>query len=1152
MSEIHSLPVLVTNFSGSNSPKSLSGLEGIGGSVDSRSLANSPHDSRTLADTNPNTNREINSNSYSNLKSNVKSPSLPVEGDEEIVNFGIETLNQLFNSSSSRSIESHHTSHESRMLMLDSMQKMCEENDIGDTVASTTQTQSPKVDHKNFLGVTPRAPKVKPSSTFPMTKTDENTATITPNGNNDLVYDEKDDIDNCSQRLSALMVGNALYDFELPEGPESGTTAEGTLIISVNSTGWSPSNPSKNVLTTQGSTMSFTKSFHSAHPTNDTKHGTTGYASDSRDTQPSKSDRELDLQNLPSMPGFNFQHRSSSFSGILDSSVESLNMGLNMNLRGSGADLPESLGSLASIRELESMSETNLYQTSTPTWGTKERNPSDNNGADSVKSTTQSDNYTAMIADEKAKQQRRVLLAHRQREELRAIKAAENNNDSTSNSKKKKKHKNKNKIKQEAIPGNGLDMYQDGPGAESTTHSSNNGDISAITSMGSLPEQLLALQTKILEQSSSRKAGRMLNANYSTPPADKPMYTRSQSEPQQQHHGLYSQSQPALSSLTEERANSHPQLGANTNMGQRKRGNTDDLRGSVTKVHRGFSQSETGDVGEAFSSSSGGTVNNTTAMGSLGDDSAHGLLMGAHSEYTQQPTSRTQLQQALYNRQRQLQQLQRNSQMDDNDPSNMFLSSKTVEAAHTAVVNGSSSVLARSSTSGAYVPTFQYGYSDGNIHSPNYSPALSARSPALSAHSPALSARQGEEETNPDIGHTWQQMNQIQEEQLKQLTRAHQKQRKLVAQQLLKQHYETQQSSMLQQASQIQMQNQHAKELRQLQELQRQQHDLQLHVQDQEHQSYSRSGSIVSQRQSTDQDHGHIQYNETLPMSSCESIGNNEKKFDAAEYLASQQHRLRESQTGGAQDSAGSNSTSMHTRQPSISEAHSPPAQVISSPKTRRREETATDVAEKGKKVAMDDEPANRTVITSSYPNAESTVVKFSDVYEWLHIHFEECERSFTVPRTDLYHMYCDHCSQKDVQPAYQPTVGKVIRIAFPDVTIRRLGNRKNSKYHYCGIKLKPEFQPYYETLVLDIRNSQRAMKAAQAREQQQMGYEQQQQQRMQRVLIAEPYSAQGHTSTVQGEGGLREFNSYAYANAKADADVIDQEGLQYSTAGDE
>ncbi|KAH3684917.1 hypothetical protein WICPIJ_004114 [Wickerhamomyces pijperi] len=56
------------------------------------------------------------------------------------------------------------------------------------------------------------------------------------------------------------------------------------------------------------------------------------------------------------------------------------------------------------------------------------------------------------------------------------------------------------------------------------------------------------------------------------------------------------------------------------------------------------------------------------------------------------------------------------------------------------------------------------------------------------------------------------------------------------------------------------------------------------------------------------------------------------------------------------------------------------------------------------------------------------------------------------IPRSDIYDDYAQLCKELGLKPLSPATVGKLIRVVFPDVETRRLGSRGKSKYHYVGL----------------------------------------------------------------------------------------------------
>ena len=59
------------------------------------------------------------------------------------------------------------------------------------------------------------------------------------------------------------------------------------------------------------------------------------------------------------------------------------------------------------------------------------------------------------------------------------------------------------------------------------------------------------------------------------------------------------------------------------------------------------------------------------------------------------------------------------------------------------------------------------------------------------------------------------------------------------------------------------------------------------------------------------------------------------------------------------------------------------------------------------------------------------------------------------VPRASVYERYQQQYSQQRAAvqpPVNSATFGKLVRSVFPNIKARRLGNRGQSKYYYCGI----------------------------------------------------------------------------------------------------
>jgi hypothetical protein len=74
----------------------------------------------------------------------------------------------------------------------------------------------------------------------------------------------------------------------------------------------------------------------------------------------------------------------------------------------------------------------------------------------------------------------------------------------------------------------------------------------------------------------------------------------------------------------------------------------------------------------------------------------------------------------------------------------------------------------------------------------------------------------------------------------------------------------------------------------------------------------------------------------------------------------------------------------------------------------------------------------------------------------WLIQNFEPAE-GCSLRRSTLYNYYIHHCLEQKLEPVNPASFGKLIRGVFLGLRTRRLGTRGNSKYHYYGIRVKPE-----------------------------------------------------------------------------------------------
>eukprot|EP00124_Ichthyophonus_hoferi_P005209 Ihof_evm1s701 gene=Ihof_evmTU1s701 len=80
---------------------------------------------------------------------------------------------------------------------------------------------------------------------------------------------------------------------------------------------------------------------------------------------------------------------------------------------------------------------------------------------------------------------------------------------------------------------------------------------------------------------------------------------------------------------------------------------------------------------------------------------------------------------------------------------------------------------------------------------------------------------------------------------------------------------------------------------------------------------------------------------------------------------------------------------------------------------------------------------------------------KANNIAQWLTQNFEISD-GMSLPRQTVYEQYEEFCRQTDQDPINAASFGKLIRAIFPSLKTRRLGTRGNSKYHYYGIRIKP------------------------------------------------------------------------------------------------
>lgn len=75
-------------------------------------------------------------------------------------------------------------------------------------------------------------------------------------------------------------------------------------------------------------------------------------------------------------------------------------------------------------------------------------------------------------------------------------------------------------------------------------------------------------------------------------------------------------------------------------------------------------------------------------------------------------------------------------------------------------------------------------------------------------------------------------------------------------------------------------------------------------------------------------------------------------------------------------------------------------------------------------------------------------------ITNWLNLNYVACKDS-SIPRCIIYQHYCEDFKEKGIEPLNTAMFGKVIKLTFPFIRSRRLGNRGNSKYHYFGVAEK-------------------------------------------------------------------------------------------------
>ncbi|KAG8952661.1 hypothetical protein FRC04_004023 [Tulasnella sp. 424] len=90
--------------------------------------------------------------------------------------------------------------------------------------------------------------------------------------------------------------------------------------------------------------------------------------------------------------------------------------------------------------------------------------------------------------------------------------------------------------------------------------------------------------------------------------------------------------------------------------------------------------------------------------------------------------------------------------------------------------------------------------------------------------------------------------------------------------------------------------------------------------------------------------------------------------------------------------------------------------------------------------------------VRSSTTTTASDRAKQVFVQAWLSANYAPYPDG-NVPRQGLYNSYRRVCDAYNIPHINTATLGKAIRLCFPNIKTRRLGVRGNSKYHYCGIR---------------------------------------------------------------------------------------------------
>lgn len=75
-------------------------------------------------------------------------------------------------------------------------------------------------------------------------------------------------------------------------------------------------------------------------------------------------------------------------------------------------------------------------------------------------------------------------------------------------------------------------------------------------------------------------------------------------------------------------------------------------------------------------------------------------------------------------------------------------------------------------------------------------------------------------------------------------------------------------------------------------------------------------------------------------------------------------------------------------------------------------------------------------------------------IANWLNLNYV-ASKDGSIPRCIIYQHYCSDFKKEGIEPLNTAMFGKVIKMVFPFIRSRRLGNRGNSKYHYFGVSVR-------------------------------------------------------------------------------------------------